>query len=651
MIKIKSLYLSSSLAFFVVAASAGIFLFKGGFSFAAAVVYALLLALSPYAINDARMGKKEAASLVFLALSLLSIAAGQFVFSFYNGQILWAGACFMAAGLLFIIVRAAKASPAPSEKKNDKTNAGLELAALTLILALALFLRLYKSGSIPPGVWYDEAQNGLESLAIAKGTPLQVFIPRMTMMPAMFFYIASFFTSLLGPGIFSLRLVSVAAGVLSVAAFYFFARAALKDVKLALAGAAMLAMSSWHITFSRVAFLGMLTLLLEVVCFYFYFKAMSRRSLLLSVIAGAAMGLSLYTFSGADFIPIVIALHCLYLVFRRGKELAAKDRRNMAAIFMTAAVVAAPLLIYAVENTGLFTKRIQDVSIMNEIKAQKSLVPVINSVKTHLLMFNYEGDYNGRHNLYKKPMLDFVAGGLLAAGLFIAVADTAYVFYLIWFLVMLGAGVTTISIEAPQAYRIIAIVPCVYMLALVALKEILRGLKAVNPSKIFSWILIGTVVLCAGALDIHRYFVLYPADKATYLSFSPEANAIAGFIGENRGDYAIYTSEGSNLYGFFPWEQKVICDFINYGKDGYIYMTADNFVDKAALSGKKGIIAVLRNNDRDEEAAINREYPAAGKKEFRNRVTDEVMFVCYYIDASMLKNKTDDSKPMIFYTR
>jgi 4-amino-4-deoxy-L-arabinose transferase-like glycosyltransferase len=589
--------------------------------------------------------------MIFLLLSLTSIAAGQFIFSFYNGQILWAGACFMALGLAFIMIRRIKTTPIPGDKGDVKNSRVFEITALSLILAFALFLRLYRSSSIPPGVWYDEAQNGIESMAIARGAPLQVFIPRMTMMPAMYFYIASFFTSLIGPDIFALRLVSVVAGVLSVAAFYFFARFALKDVKLALAGAAMLAMSSWHITFSRVAFLGMLTLLLEVVCFYFYFKAISRRSLLSGVIAGAAMGLSLYTFSGADFIPIVVALHCLYLLFAKGKDISVRDRRNMAVIFIAAAVVAAPLLVYAIENTGLFTKRIQDVSIVNEIKAQKSLMPLINSAKTHLLMFNYEGDYNGRHNLYKKPMLDFVTGVLLAAGLFIAAADGAYVFYLIWFLVMLGAGVTTISIEAPQAYRIIAIVPCVYMLVLVVIKEITRVLKQLNPSKILAWILIGTVVLCAGALDIYRYFVLYPADKATYLSFSPEANAIAGFIGENRGDNVIYTSEGSNLYGFFPWEQKVICDFLNYGKDGNIYMTEDNLVDSSALAGKKGIIALLRNNDRDEEAAINREYPAAAKKVFRNRVTDEVMFICYYIDASMLKRKTDPSKPMIFYTR
>jgi hypothetical protein len=158
-------------------------------------------------------------------------------------------------------------------------------------------------------------------------------------------------------------------------------------------------------------------------------------------------------------------------------------------------------------------------------------------------------------------------------------------------------------------------------------------------------------VSCAGAVNIYQYFVLYPAEKATYLSFSPEANAIAEFTKKNSGDYLIYSSTGKELYGFYPFEQKVICDFVNYGRDGYMYMTDDNMVDKKLLAGKKGIVALIRANDAVEKYLINKMYPAAVKKEFRNRVTDEVMFVCYYIDASMLKNKTDASKPMIFYTR
>jgi len=651
MISIKSIYLSLIFIVLVAAASADVVFFRGNFSYSLALIYILLLSLLPYTLHDVKMEKTGAVSGALLLTSFALIAAGQYVFSFHNTALVGAGSGLFAAGLALVVIRRRVIPPESIIKTGAGDSRIFEMAGLGVILAAALFLRLYRIDSIPPGVWFDEAQNGNEVINILKGAPLQVFIPRLTMMPAMYFYIASFFSSILGPDIFSLRLVSTITGVLSIAAFYFFVRAALKDVKLALAGAAMLAFSRWHITFSRVAFLGMLTLLLEIICFYFYLKAISGKSWIAGVISGAAMGLSLYTFSGADFIPPVAALHCIYLLCSRGKDFARNNGKKIALIFITAAVIASPLLIYAAKNPEIFTKRFQDLSIMNEIKEQKSFMPVVNSVETHLLMFNYEGDYNGRHNLYKKPMLDFITGALLAAGLFIALADVSYIFYIIWFFVMLAAGIFTISIEAPQAYRIIGIVPCVYMLSLIAVKEALNVLRRVNPSRVLAGIFVSAFVLCGGVINIYQYFVLYPGEKATYLSFSPEANAIAAFTGQNSSDYIIYASEGSKLYGFYPWEQKVICDFINYGKPGYIYMTDDNAVGRGAIAGKKGIIAILRGGDNAEEKELKLEYPLAEKKEFRNRITGEVMFICYYIKSEMLRPKKYNSRPMLFYMR
>lgn len=80
-------------------------------------------------------------------------------------------------------------------------------------------------------------------------------------------------------------------------------------------------------------------------------------------------------------------------------------------------------------------------------------------------------------------------------------------------------------------------------------------------------------------------------------------------------------------------------------------MTEDNMVDKALLAKKKGIIALIRPDDTAEEKNIGKLFPGARKKEYRNSVTDEVMFVCYYIDASIIGKKKDASKPMIFYIR
>ena len=53
--------------------------------------------------------------------------------------------------------------------------------------------------------------------------------------------------------------------------------------------------------------------------------------------------------------------------------------------------------------------------------AEGELLAVLwENLKRHLLMFHFEGDPNGRHNIPGAPMLDVISGVLMLAGLVIA---------------------------------------------------------------------------------------------------------------------------------------------------------------------------------------------------------------------------------------
>ena len=639
MVKIKSIYLSAVLLFMIVLASFDVIFMKGTAGYGLIIVYAVILSLAGYAMHDAKVEKKYATGAAFLAISVGLASIAQYVFSFHYIPALWAAFLFLAASLGTSFISAPNL-PENGPLKELKFSLW-EAALLSAVLALALFLRLYSSGSIPPGIWFDEAQNGNEVIRILSGKPLEIFIPRLTMMPAMFFYIAAFFTKIFGVNIEALRLVSVVTGVMSIAAFYFLCRHIFRDVSLAAAGAFLLATSRWHITFSRVAFLGMLTLLLVITCFYYYLKASSGGKKSHAALSGVSMGLALYTFSGANFIPIIIMAHLL-ISFLKPKDIM-NNRRIKAGVLAlcVAAVIAAPLGVYALKNPGIFSKRFRDLSIANDITNEKSLMPVLKSAQIHLLMFNYEGDYNGRHNLYKKPMLDMVTGAFFMAAFFICAASKGNLFYFLWFAIMLSAGMATISIEAPQAYRIIGVLPVIYIFVLLLLKKIKDTLFEFSRSKQAFAVFLCVMTFSAAGLNIYQYFVLYPREKATYMSFSPEANAIAGFIKDNSEDYLVLVTKADNMYGFFPWEQKLISDFVNYKGPFYDYLKKDNTVTGADLGGRKGVILLLRPSDTEMMSQAQKEYPKAQKKEFRNRVTDEIMFVCYYVEKDMIKKKAE----------
>ena len=187
---------------------------------------------------------------------------------------------------------------------------------MSLLFLAAFILRIYKVAELPQGVWFDEAQNGNEVIRILEGGALEIFIPRFTQMPAMYFYIAAFLAKIFGIEIFALRLVSVILGSLSIVAFYFLLKYIFINWKLALIGAFLLAVSRWHITFSRVAFLGMQTLLLEIIFFYFYLKMIEEKRTAFAVIAGFVLGLSQYTFTAAGIVVFIVIFHMIILFLR-----------------------------------------------------------------------------------------------------------------------------------------------------------------------------------------------------------------------------------------------------------------------------------------------------------------------------------------------
>ncbi|MCE5300530.1 MAG: glycosyltransferase family 39 protein, partial [Spirochaetia bacterium] len=207
-----------------------------GFTYKNILVYLIILSLAPYVMKETRVEKKKAVSGMFLVMSFAFISVNQYIFSLHKYELLPASAAMLAAAFAFM---AFCCRTAAVDKKNGAvTVSPVEFMGLAAVLVFALAVRLYRFDSIPPGIWFDEAVNGNETLRLLYGSePPPVFIERLTMMPAMFFYITSAFMKFFGENIYAMRYVSVFAGVLSVAAFYFLARRVLHDHALALCAA------------------------------------------------------------------------------------------------------------------------------------------------------------------------------------------------------------------------------------------------------------------------------------------------------------------------------------------------------------------------------------------------------------------------------
>ena len=142
---------------------------------------------------------------------------------------------------------------------------------LAIILLVAASLRLYQVGSVPPSPDWDEAALGYNaySILLTGRDEYGKFMPVILQSfddykPALYMYLIVPFIPIFGVSIISVRLPSVIFGVLTVLATYFlvkelFDKLRTKDGKdyskqFALLASFLLAISPWHIQFSRIAF-------------------------------------------------------------------------------------------------------------------------------------------------------------------------------------------------------------------------------------------------------------------------------------------------------------------------------------------------------------------------------------------------------------
>ncbi|MFP4465904.1 MAG: ArnT family glycosyltransferase [Candidatus Goldiibacteriota bacterium] len=605
----------------------------------------LLLTLYPYVCDDIQIKKNNFLYMILFFSGIITAALGQYLFLVLPRDASAAGS-FVFLASAFMIISAIVLKKKDYYKPEYPRDKRIEIAAAGLLFVIAFALRIYAIDKIPVGVWFDEAQNGNEVIKMLKENNLEVFIPRHTQMPAMFFWISGLFFKLFGPEVFSLRFVSVFTGSLSIAAFFFLLRYVLGDFKLALAGAFLLAFSRWHITFSRVGFLGMQTLFIEILFVYFYLRTIKEKRYFYAVMAGLAGGLNLYTFSAANLVPLAAGMHMAFVFIKKPSGFIAEKLRPAAVMVLVGLIVSGPLLIYAVNNSENVTRRINDVGIVKDIKKEKSLYPVLKNIYSYAHTFHLAGDYNGRHNLYKKPLLDIISGILFAAGFFAAFAARGGGFFLVWFLVMMLPGILTITIEAPQAYRIIGAIPPLYILIMFALRETGSFLYALKKNTVYFNVFLAAAVCCAGIININQYFVIYPKEKSAFMDFSPGPTNIAKLINEKSDDYYFFVSKADNMYGFYSWEQAAMLKFLTYNKGKFRYISEVNGINRGITEEKKGAAIVVRPSDEEYIKMIKESFPRASKEKFVNDFNGEIIFICYYINFKDIPK--DDRNNLIY---
>lgn len=100
---------------------------------------------------------------------------------------------------------------------------------LLIIVLCAAFLRFYQLDRLPPGLFYDEAFNGVDARRVIEGVSRAIFFHGNNGREALFIYLQSLFVWLLGYKAFALRLTSAFVGILTIPIIFQLTKAVLSQ--------------------------------------------------------------------------------------------------------------------------------------------------------------------------------------------------------------------------------------------------------------------------------------------------------------------------------------------------------------------------------------------------------------------------------------
>ncbi|NTV64281.1 MAG: hypothetical protein HGA65_12185 [Oscillochloris sp.] len=353
---------------------------------------------------------------------------------------------------------------------------------ILLLVGLALALRLADLGGQPAGLWRDESRHGLQALQIWNDpTYRPVYVAEGADLPALLFYLMAPVLGLLGPQVWSDRLVSAVAGGLTPLALWW-AAAPLIGRRPALLAAALIAWASWSLSLSRWAFPATLDHLLTLTAVGLAWRGLAAPGtrprwlgLLMLGLAGFCAGLATYAYHTGRVAPIALAV----LVLIRLQRSPAAWRRALPGLAVAAVVgllTMAPLLGYIAQDYADYNRRVSQVSVLhsNDLTTHTPLGLVLGNIERYTLMWHVRGEPNGRHHLPDAPMLDPVAGLLLLLGLALTLRAPRWAGGLAVIAIPIVYLVPAIfSTDAPHAMRALGTLAPACMLAALALDRLL----------------------------------------------------------------------------------------------------------------------------------------------------------------------------------
>lgn len=457
---------------------------------------------------------------------------------------------------------------------------------LILIAVLAFSLRVYKLGEYPVGLTWDEPALGYNAYSILKtgrdeyGKLLPITFKSFgDYKPGLFIYYLIPSVAIFGLNKFAIRLPAALAGVGTVLAIYFLTKMIFvkkrKFFLLPYLTSLLLAISPWHIHFSRGAWevnLALFTIVLGVIFFLKTIKTGEIKFFLLTFLFFAA---SFYVYHGAKVFLIFFLIGSLFILRKDLKKLP-WERKKIGLILLALLLIPLFTSFQGSANRAkvmsIFSYK-RPVEELTEIISQENMLPVLNYFLYHTETLNkmrwiadryfnhfsgkflfFEGDWQSpRHSAPYMGMMYYVEIPFLIIGIGYTLAKIKKreKNLFLWWLITapIPAAVTRDAVHGIRSYWMV-----IPLMVFTALGIYVSGLWIRRKSK--RLLAIGSILLACGyifclALYLDLYYVHFPKINSAGWNYGMEE--VSKIIAEGKIKYerVVVTQKYGQPYIFY----------------------------------------------------------------------------------------------------
>jgi len=409
-------------------------------------------------------------------------------------------------------------------------------ALLLLAILTAAVLRFWQLGRFPPGLYRDEAYNGLDALNVLQGEHA-IFFPENNGREPFYIYLTALFISLFGRSAFAVRFAAAVVGTLTTWVTYKLASSWF-NWRVGLLSGWMWAITFWPVHLSRIGLRPILLAPFLGAMFWLgtlaYKKGLNR----LWLMAGLVYGASFYTYLAIRFTPFLLLLLGIYIVWRKQRQ---KLWPGMIWFGLGMSITLVPLVFLASKQPDLILGRTGQVSILNpEINGGNFWGTLWRHSVDGLGMFLWRGDTILRHNPAGRPVYDLFMTIPFLTGLVWSIRNwerPPAMALLLWIGVMLGP--TILAEDTPHFLRASGLLPAIVIIPAIGLLQLWNW--TLLPARVRRALVLG-LILASMVKTVWDYADYGHEPDVAYL-FETAATELANQIASSPDETLVFVDE------------------------------------------------------------------------------------------------------------